>query len=723
MPPASDDLFRFGDFELDVGAYELRRLGQSVRLERQPMDLLILLVERRPQLVTRAEIIERLWGPDTFVEAETGINTAVRKIRHALQDSAASPKYIERVPGKGYRFAAEVALDTVDRSGASRGGATPAPPQPRRSRGIRVQTLLAILALVAAASLATRILRSPPPSDAHKFEFVPLSRLTGSEREPTFSPDGSQVAFAWDSEREDNFDIYVTVVSSSEPKRLTTHPGADLSPQWSPDGRQIAYVRVLPPGDSHQLRVMTALGGSDRTVSDFPAWYRSSWSPDGRYLAVGRAVLPGAPFGTNGIYLVPVDGGEPRALTRPDAAGNHHSPAFSPDGRHLAYASCLDEMDPFDCHIEIQRLDAALQPAGTPSRLTRQTHRQVHGVTWPRDGSFVVYAAGRTSGLWRVRADGSTQPERILEAGEGALYPAASPSSDRLAFSREAVDTDVYRFEPGRPAQPVAQSTMNDAQPAFSADGSQIAFCSDRAGSVEVWTARADGSSPQQLTRGPGLEQCSPAWSPDGLHIAFDSVGQDGFYQIWTMPVDGGAPRQITSGPGDHNVPGWSRDGQWIHFSLTHGGARNIWRAHVQTTAIEQVTKSGSGVWATESADGLGVLYSASTADSPLLYQLYSGGTPHVVVPCLTRGSTVAVGAAGIYYLPCLDERAIDQPIRVLDPATGEDRSIGSLEAYYRPRDFYTANFRKLAVSPDGVILYARRQAAVADLVLIERFR
>ena len=81
------EMFRFGDFELDVPAYALRRRGVQVRLERQPMDLLILLVERRQQLVSRSDIVDRLWGKDAFIDVETGINTAIRKIRHVLDDA------------------------------------------------------------------------------------------------------------------------------------------------------------------------------------------------------------------------------------------------------------------------------------------------------------------------------------------------------------------------------------------------------------------------------------------------------------------------------------------------------------------------------------------------------------------------------------------------------------------------------------------------------------
>ena len=95
----SREILRFGDFELDVGAYELRRGGVAVRVERQPMDLLLLLVQRRGELVSRADIIDRLWGRDVFVDVETGIHTAARRIRQALGDSAVTPTYLESSGG------------------------------------------------------------------------------------------------------------------------------------------------------------------------------------------------------------------------------------------------------------------------------------------------------------------------------------------------------------------------------------------------------------------------------------------------------------------------------------------------------------------------------------------------------------------------------------------------------------------------------------------------
>ena len=115
MTPSSKPrrTFRFQDFELDVVAYELRRHGRRVRLERRPMDLLIFMVERRDELITRAEIVERLWGKDVFIEVETAVNTLVRKIRQALHDSSEAPAFVETVQGKGYRFISPVEILTA----------------------------------------------------------------------------------------------------------------------------------------------------------------------------------------------------------------------------------------------------------------------------------------------------------------------------------------------------------------------------------------------------------------------------------------------------------------------------------------------------------------------------------------------------------------------------------------------------------------------------------
>jgi TolB-like protein/DNA-binding winged helix-turn-helix (wHTH) protein/Tfp pilus assembly protein PilF len=198
----SRETLRFGDFELNLAAYELRRRGKAVRLERQPMDLLVLLVERRGDLVTRAEIVSRLWGPDVFVDVETGVHTAVRKIRQALHDSAEAPAFIETVAGKGYRFVAPV--ERVAGGGAAAvvtPAAAQAPPPPASSevpsagksrRGRRLVAALvaaAVVFVIVAAFVAWRSTRAPADPPRVVLAVLPFENL-GSNPERLYLADG-----------------------------------------------------------------------------------------------------------------------------------------------------------------------------------------------------------------------------------------------------------------------------------------------------------------------------------------------------------------------------------------------------------------------------------------------------------------------------------------------------------------------------------------------------
>lgn len=111
MPSAMPGSFRFGEFELDAAAFALRRSGRGLKLEKMPMEVLVLLVRRAGRLVTRSDIKAAVWGADVFVDQDAAINTAIRKIRRALEDDAEHPRFIETVIGKGYRF---IARDDVE---------------------------------------------------------------------------------------------------------------------------------------------------------------------------------------------------------------------------------------------------------------------------------------------------------------------------------------------------------------------------------------------------------------------------------------------------------------------------------------------------------------------------------------------------------------------------------------------------------------------------------
>jgi hypothetical protein len=164
--------------------------------------------------------------------------------------------------------------------------------------------------------------RNRPPNRASgpAAKIVPFTSFPGAEVDPSFSPDGRQIAFAWNGPGGDNYDVYVKLLDAGAPLKLTSHPGQDRSPCWSPDGRHIAFIRTTR--NENSIALVPALGGPERvlhsgTAPGAPSLGNSlSWWPDGKSLAFKERVSPLAPFG---IYLLSVESFERQRLTSPPA--------------------------------------------------------------------------------------------------------------------------------------------------------------------------------------------------------------------------------------------------------------------------------------------------------------------------------------------------------------------------------------------------------------------
>lgn len=574
---------RFGLFEADFAAGELRKQGRRVKLQEQPFQVLALLVQRAGQIVSREELQKALWPADTFVEFEQGVNTAIKKIRQALGDSAENPRFVETLPRKGYRFIAPIA------GLASAAPSTDSVPIPstHRTRARWIFAFTTVIALAAGVGwlIGTRNTTATPLTP------IPLTTYPGREMHPSFSPDGNQVAFAWDGEKQDNFDIYVKLIGSDTLLRITSNPAPDFSPAWAPDGRSIAFLRTVHTARAG-IFLIPAIGGVERKLAEIDCcgpqdFANLAWSPDGKWLATSDRISAGE---KRSVVLVSPDDGEKRRLTSPPFGwSNDENPAFSPDGRQLAF---VRQGDATATELFVLPLSPDERANRKPIQVTF-SNRWIWGPTWSRNGSEIIFSSigsENTSGLWRLRFPPGSALERLALLGDHSLGPAIARRLDRLVYVRSSYRTNTLRVEVpaqgGKAGLPLKllSSTRADFNPQYSPDGKHIAFHSTRSGWSEIWACDSDGSNAHQLTFLHALMTGSPRWSPDGNRIVFDS-NVAGRYTLYTISADGGKPRRLATSPADDAVGSWSRDGKSIYFASDRSGEWQVWKMRARMAA------------------------------------------------------------------------------------------------------------------------------------------
>src|SRR2546422_6537024 len=555
-------LYEFGPFRLDATERLLLRDEHHIPLTPKAFETLLVLVEHGGHVIDKDELMKKVW-PDTFVE-EVNLAKNVSRLRKIL-DAEQSEHYIETIPKRGYRFVAgirEIWAEDPGPIGAQRDNSSLHPRvddkekvetrleahsngQPSfESTGVGVDkravadlthshsfgSIVALpvvfLTLGAAAALGVWffVLRPAPKPPAPLLRISPVTSLAGTEDQAAFSPDGNQIAFVWNGEKEDNSDIYVKQIGAERPLRLTTNPASDTDPIWSPDGRYVAFLRQS--AENGGVFLVPSLGGAERKLADvFP--YRPvvigntlSYSPDGKLLAAPDKNSQQLPFS---IFSISIETGEKTKLTSPPPGSvGDFFPAFSPDQKTLAFVRS----------ISIAAADIYLFPlaGGEAKRLTFET-ASIRGLGWTSDGKEIVFASrrgGSTYNLWKISTAGG-QPERLTTAERDVYSPTISRQGNRLAYTQSLMDGNIWRIglhnPKGHDDSPLKliSSTQEESGPQYSPDGKRIVFASRRSGSFEIFVCDSDGSNPRQLTNSGGPLTGTPRWSPDGRQIVFAS--------------------------------------------------------------------------------------------------------------------------------------------------------------------------------------------------------
>jgi Tol biopolymer transport system component/DNA-binding winged helix-turn-helix (wHTH) protein len=575
---------RFGRFQLDLNSRELFSSGTRVPLQDKPLQILRLLLEAEGQVVSRDQIRAALWPEDTFVDFEHGVNTGVKKLRQALEDSADNPEYIETLPRVGYRFLVPVEWEdgnvsrrvpgvvTMPHPEGTSGPHQPGPhlvmdAKPKR-RGWRPRVAVAVAVvsvgvIVMSVSIindhfswnrlgivtrsAARSNHSASPSALRR------RRLTANPEDTpvtsaAISPDGKYLAYT------DSTGFYLRLVDSGE-----THPvplPGDFSPSvesWFPDSVHLVVSWIEDSTKPPSLWVMSVLGGTPRKISD--AGSSGRVSPDGAQLAFLKG-----PWDDNEIWLADPNGNEVRKIL--EGGLDWFGPAaWSPDGKRFAFVHGSGEraesrIETYD--LGKRRFDTVLSLPGLGS-----------DISWAHSGKL-YYSLGESApnvedcNVWSVQIDGrtgrpSSAPIRITDDRDCAGSITATTDGKRLAVVRHTDQADVYlasiegRRKTLSPPRHFTLDQRQDFPSSWTPDSQAVLVVSNRDGVSHIFKQRIDQTQ-AELFVGGKQDVWLAHMAPDGSEVLYlaspEQVGPADSVRLMSIPLSGGPSRLVLEEPG-----------------------------------------------------------------------------------------------------------------------------------------------------------------------------
>lgn len=581
MSTSSSDghLLRFGVFEIDLQQGELRRAGLRQKLGPQPFQVLQALLERPGELVTREELRQRLWPDQTFVDYELALKKCINRIREVLGDSADSPRFVETVPRRGYRFITPVQQihRSDDRSGTSATG--------------HPISALAPLQLTDVSLHAEDVLSGTPDVVRSRRKtyarsvvgglavFIMLLALVFGylSLRPEAAPTASN---------------YVQLTYDGQPKQLIGTDGARL------------YL-YLSGADYHGMAEMLTTGGELKKLPILPAEFSpASLSPDGtEILAIKRLDFTGA----GSLWTIPVVGSTPRQLGNLVA----QDATFSPDGTLLAYSNksvlSVSKADGTQSREVLTLKDRLIYGiVWSPGRTSLRFHVQDNvdtlptlwevsldgtglyrlfpdwddrgewqwGGVWTPDSKYFLFWGARH--IWALPRErsflhGEPKPIELTSSPLGLSPPLPSRDGKKLFLTGGQRRGQLVRYDLKSAQFVPFMSGVSAEQLAFSRDGQWVAYVSYPEGTL--WRSKADGTDKVQLTFPASHSQHSsyilgPSWSPDGKRIVFFEDAASKTSKIYEVSTEGGSPQALM--PNDPNpqiAPDWSPHGDRILFS------------------------------------------------------------------------------------------------------------------------------------------------------------
>ena len=571
-------LYRFGVFELEAQTGELRRNGIKLKLQDQPYQVLLKLLEHAGRTVTRDELRTTLWPADTFVDFETGLNTTIKRLRETLGDSAENPAFIETVPKRGYRFIAPVSTPDA--------GPETVTNEATRAGGVRLNTALLfgavlILALLS-AGFALRHWSTTASLPARVLDFAQLTS-DGQAKQGRLLSDGSRIYF---SEVLPVGRILAEV--SAKGGETTTIPTNVLDPRpvdISPDGTELL---ILSGGISSKkeeeephggtLWILPVAGGSGQPVGNVLAT-DALWGETGETILYSDG---------HDLYSVDRDGSNRRQLLT--FSGYVDSLRWSPNRRVLRFTMTTGAMGGTSSIWEASANGTGLREVvpGLPGSAV------CCGVWMAGTNDFLFQwtRAGRTD-LWELPGNqsalGST-PTRLTAGPMNYSEPTAGSVRNEAFVVGSIPRAELVKYvEQTAELVPYLSGISAEGVEA-SRDGQWVAYTLFPEGTL--WRSNVSGSERVQLTF-PPMRAFLPRWSPDGKQIAFIGTPTGDHWTTYLIPAQGGVPRQMIPGNDETADATWMPDSRSIVFGPWRGAqSRGIKLLDLNTNRVSPLAGS-----------------------------------------------------------------------------------------------------------------------------------
>ena len=564
---------RFGLYEVDFAAQELRKSGIRIKIQDQPFQILALLLERPGQIVTREEIQKRLWTGDTFVDFDLGLNSAVKKLRQALGDESDNPRFIETLYRRGYRFLAPVqdessasaAILPISPQVAGNGNGTKVgdkPPAEQLERGApkvrrtgKLLVYMLVPILFGFGLLGGYWLR--PPSPARITGYQQITR--DGRQKYNITSDGDRLYFGvYDGGR---FGIAQVSAAGGETAILPTPSANTMLAGITLDGSALLVGECHDMDKQTQIWRLPLPTGAPRRLDDLVV---ESLTPFSQGLVFSKP---------DGVYEAAADGSQIHKILT--TSGTATDLAVSPDGRKISYTE-TDRRTARNT-IWVANRDGSkahpLLPSGGGS--ARDCCAK-----WTPDGKHLLFERYREghSNIWVWSDPGAwfNRESQALQLTNGPLdFTAPSPSRDGKRFYAVGAQprAELLRYD-GTSGFKAFMGGLSASDLAFSADGKWVIYVSvpDRA----LWRSRVDGSERLQLTAPGAISVGLPRWSPDGKQIVFMGRKLNANWRAYLISADGGRYEELAPDAPAGIDPGWTPDGKSIVLSLNNVGPSGI---------------------------------------------------------------------------------------------------------------------------------------------------